>query len=51
MLGKSIDTIFYLKDFKVVEVLEVVGYDTCADAFEYKRLYGCQTDKMGGLQA
>lgn len=39
MLGRSIDIIFYLKDFRVVEVLEVVGYDTSADAFEYKRLY------------
>ncbi len=39
MLGRSINIIFYLKDFRVVEVLEVLGYDSSADVFEYKRLY------------
>lgn len=39
ILGRSINIIFYLKDFKVVEVLEVLGYDSGVDAFEYKRLF------------
>lgn len=39
MLGKSIDVIFYLKDFRVVEVLEVIGYDCITDSFSYKKLY------------
>ncbi len=39
MLGRSINIIFYLKDFKVVEVLEVLGYDSSTDEFKYKRLY------------
>ena len=39
MLGKGIDVIFYMKDFKVIEVLEVVGYDGEHDIFDYKRLY------------
>lgn len=38
-LGRSIDFIFYLKEFRVVEVLEVRGYDGQADRFVYKRLY------------
>ena len=39
MLGKSINVIFYLKEFKVVEVLEVQGYDSSNDVFVYNRLY------------
>lgn len=39
MLGRSIDIIFYLKEFKVVEVLEVLGYDSRTDEFGYRRLY------------
>ena len=39
VLGRSIDFIFYLKEFRVVEVLEVRGYDGQADRFVYKRLY------------
>ncbi len=39
MLGRSIDIIFYLKEFKVVEVLEVQGYDSRMDEFGYRRLY------------
>ncbi|MGE5613930.1 MAG: ATPase, T2SS/T4P/T4SS family [Bacillota bacterium] len=38
-LGRSINVIFYLKDFKVVEVLEVLGYDSGTDRFGYRRLY------------
>lgn len=41
MLGRSINYIFYLKDFKVVEVLEVEGYDGMRGRFSYKRLYPC----------
>lgn len=39
ILGRSINVIFYLKEFKVVEVLEVLGYDTRSDTFRYQRLY------------
>jgi pilus assembly protein CpaF len=39
VLGRSINHIFYLKEFRVVEVLEVCGYDGEADRFIYKRLY------------
>jgi len=39
MLGRSIDVIIYLKEFKVVEVLEVLGYDSDSDTFRYNRLY------------
>lgn len=39
MLGKSINYIFYLKDFKVIEVLEVEGYDIMREQFLYRRLY------------
>jgi len=39
MLARSIDVIFYLKEFRVVEVLEVLGYDGQKDEFAYKRLY------------
>lgn len=39
MLGRSINFIFYLKDFKVVEVLEVTGYDNDKEQFVYNKLY------------
>ncbi len=39
MLARSIDVIFYLKEFRVVEVLEVCGYDGQKDEFIYNRLY------------
>ena len=39
MLGRSIDVIFYLKEFRVVEVLEVRGYNSTEDTFVYNRLY------------
>ena len=39
VLGRSIDVIFYIKEFRVVEVLEVLGYDGQTDRFVYKRLY------------
>lgn len=39
ILGRSINVIFYLKDFKVVEVLEVTGYDSAKDRFIYNKLY------------
>jgi len=44
MLGRSINYILYLRDFKVVEVLEVEGYDSIKGQFSYKRLY----PKTGG---
>jgi pilus assembly protein CpaF len=49
-LGRSIDVIFYLRDFKVVEVLEVLGYDSGTDRFGYRTLYAVkeeQGDKTG----
>lgn len=39
ILGRSINVIFYLKEFRVVEVLEVHGYDSRSDTFQYQRLY------------
>ncbi len=42
ILGRSINVIFYLKEFKVVEVLEVHGYDSKSDTFHYHRLYAIQ---------
>ncbi len=39
MLGRSMDYIFYLKEFRVVEVLEVRGYNSADDTFIYNRLY------------
>jgi pilus assembly protein CpaF len=39
MLGRSIDIIFYLREFRVAEVLEVCGYNGEKDEFIYKRLY------------
>jgi Flp pilus assembly protein, ATPase CpaF len=39
MLAKSLDYIFYLKDFKVTEVLKVEGYSVDCDKFTYARIY------------
>ncbi len=38
MLAKSINYIFYLKDFKVVSVLETAGYYGDRDAFKYREV-------------
>lgn len=39
MMARSIDVVFYLSGFKVVEILETVGYDAHNDKFVYNRLY------------
>ncbi|NJD02986.1 MAG: CpaF family protein [Ruminiclostridium sp.] len=39
MMAKSIDYIFYLKDFKVSDVLKVDKYRENADTFEYTEVY------------
>lgn len=39
MMAKSIDYIFYLKNFKVSDVLKVEGYNAEADSFEYTPVY------------
>jgi len=39
MLAGSIDVIFYLKEFKVMQILEVAGYNTEKDLFEYRIIY------------
>lgn len=39
MMAKSIDVVFYLKSFRVADILEVIGYNTCTDSFEYNRLF------------
>ncbi len=39
MMAKSIDYIFYLKDFKVSDVLKVDGYRGEQDTFEYSIIY------------
>lgn len=39
MMAKSIDIIFYLKSFKVVDVIEVCGYEQDKDKFIYNRLF------------
>ena len=39
MMGKSIDYIIYLKAFRVIDILEVAGYDSAADRFHYRRLF------------
>lgn len=44
ILGRSINIIFYLREFKVVEVLEVLRYDPVKDEFEYNRLYPVSAD-------
>jgi pilus assembly protein CpaF len=38
LLVKSINYIFYLKDFKVAKVLETVGYDGEKDIFSYREV-------------
>jgi pilus assembly protein CpaF len=51
MLGRGINAVIYLKDFKVVEMLEVVGYDIEHDTFDYKRLYPHNDrDAAGGIK-
>lgn len=42
MLAKSIDYIFYLKDFKVTEVLKVEGYSSNSDSFKYNRIFSME---------
>ncbi len=52
MLGRSINVIFYLKDFKVVEVLEVTGYDSDKEQFVYNKLYdltNCHSEHVKNL--
>ncbi len=39
LLAKSIDAIFYLKSFKIIDILEVLGYDSKNDQFLFNRLY------------
>ncbi|NMB96764.1 MAG: CpaF family protein [Clostridiaceae bacterium] len=39
MMTKSIDIIFYLKAFKVIDVLEVIDYNPLEDRFIYNRLF------------
>ncbi|NSW90487.1 MAG: CpaF family protein [Firmicutes bacterium] len=39
MMAKSIDVIFYLKSFKVVDILEVISYNHDRDVFLYNRLF------------
>jgi pilus assembly protein CpaF len=39
MLGRSINAVVYLEDFKIIEILEVTGYDSERDVFGYKRMY------------
>ena len=49
ILGRSINIIFYLREFKVVEVLKVDGYDSLNDRFSYSTLYSCDhagSDKL-----
>ncbi|HHW01030.1 MAG TPA: CpaF family protein [Clostridiaceae bacterium] len=53
MMAKSIDVIFYLKSFKVVDVLETQGYDAENDKFLYNRLFRFDIegeDDMGFLK-
>lgn len=38
MLSKSINYIFYLKDFKVMKVIETIGYDPDKDTFNFKEV-------------
>ncbi len=39
MLGKSIDFVFHLTDFKVVEIIEVKAFDVKSKSYIYKMLY------------
>lgn len=38
MLAKSIDYIFYLKDFKLVRILETLGYNSLKDEFAFREV-------------
>jgi pilus assembly protein CpaF len=51
MMAKSIDVIFYLKSFKVIDVLEVECYDRKRDEFSYNRLfsYRIQSEDENGI--
>jgi pilus assembly protein CpaF len=44
MTARSIDIIVYLRDFKIVDILEVLGYDGISDSFRYNRLFRYATD-------
>jgi len=39
IMARGIDVIFHLKDFKVVDIVEVTGYDSLKDSFLYNRLF------------
>lgn len=47
MMAKSIDVIFFLKDFKVVDILEVEEYKRSTDEFIYNRLFTYKKDYEG----
>jgi len=47
MMAKSIDVIFYLKSFKVIDVLEVEGYKRSTDEFLYNRLFSFNIESEG----
>jgi len=44
MMAKSIDVIFYLKAFKVIDILEIIDYDPLQDKFKYNRLFEFKID-------
>jgi pilus assembly protein CpaF len=46
IMAKGINFIFHLKDFKVMEIVEVKGYDRRKDSFLYKKVF--QADGEGG---
>ncbi|HHW49112.1 MAG TPA: CpaF family protein [Clostridiaceae bacterium] len=53
MMAGSIDVIFHLDSFKVVDVLEVIGYREDRDQFEYNRLFSFEIineDENGFLE-
>lgn len=51
-MSKCIDVIFYLSDFKVVDVLEVTGYREDVDKFMYNRLFRyAHVGKTSGLDS
>lgn len=39
MIGRSFDYIFYLDNFKVTEVLKILGYDAAADEFKFDYIF------------
>lgn len=49
VIAKSIDIIFFLKSFKVTEVLKVRGYDCINDSFKFERLYCKPADKSDNI--